>query len=104
MSQLTQGQKKRLMYVENKEGEIDGFNARIGWVEFSKTGQSIYYRNRTLNRIKGGGVSGNYYCESTGAEYWVSGIKRKGSNAHWAESPKIGIDEDAKEEYEKIRE
>lgn len=103
MSQLTQGQKKRLMYVENKEGEIDGFNARIGWVEFSKTGRSIYYRNRILKRIKGGGIRGNYYCESTGEEYWVSGVKSKGSNAHWAESPNIGIDDDAKEEYEKIQ-
>ena len=91
------------MYVENKEGEIDGYNARIGWVEFSKTGRSIYYRNRTLKRIKGGGIRGNYYCESTGEEYWVSGIKKRGSNTHWAEPTDVHIDMDAVDEYERIK-
>ena len=76
MSQLTKGKDKRVMYVENKEGEIDGVRARIGWVTFSKTGQSIYYRNLVLKRIKGGGVSGNFYEEQTGQEFWVSGIKK----------------------------
>jgi len=87
------------MYVENKyTGE-----ARIGWVSFSKTGQTVYYRDKTLKRLKGGGISGNHYCEETDDEYWVSGIKKRGSNAHWAESVKMIIDDDAKEEYEKIK-
>jgi len=73
MSQLTQGQNQRLMYVENKEGDIDGHPARIGWVRFSKSGRSIYYRDKVLKRMKGGGVSGNYYCEDTGEEYWKKG-------------------------------
>ena len=91
------------MYVENKEGDIDGHSARIGWVTFSKSGRSIYYRDKVLKRIIGGGVSGNYYCEDTGQEYWVSGVKKSGSNAHWAEPTKIFIDADAKEECESIR-
>lgn len=103
MSQLTQGKQQRLMYVENKQGDIDGHVARIGWVTFSKTGRSIYYRGRTLKRMKGGGVSGNYYCEETGHEYWVSGIKVRGSNAHYAEFTKIHIDQDAEQEYELIK-
>ncbi len=102
MSQLTQGKKKRLMYVENKNGDIDGYPARIGWVTFSKTGQTVYYRERSLKRSKGGGISGNHFDEETGEEYWVSGVKKRGSNAHWAESVKIVIDDDAKEEYQKI--
>ena len=102
MSQLTQGKKQRIMYVENKEGDIDGHIARIGWVTFSKSGRSLFYRDRTLKRIKGGGVSGNYYCDETGEEYWVSGIKKRGSNAHWAEPVKIHIDPDALQEYEAI--
>ena len=91
------------MYVENKDGDIDGVRARIGWVEFSKSGLSVYYRGRILKRAKGGGISGNHYDEETGEEYWVSGIKKKGSNAHWAESVEAHIDEDAIEEYEKIK-
>lgn len=55
-NQLTKGQTRRIMYVENKDGDIDGYVARIGWVEFSKTGFSVYYRNRTLQRAKGGGI------------------------------------------------
>lgn len=91
------------MYLENKDGEIDGYDARIGWVTFSKTGRTIYYRGRSLARLKGGGVSGNYFCENTHQEYWISGIKKKGSNVHWAESASVHIDEDAIEEYVKQR-
>ncbi len=43
-SQLTRGAARRLMYIENKDGEIDGVAARIGWVEFSKTGRTVFYR------------------------------------------------------------
>ncbi len=42
------------MYVENTRTRIDGHTARIGWVTFSKTAKTIYYRGRTLSRIKGG--------------------------------------------------
>ena len=101
-NQLTQGKQKRVMYVENKEGDIDGYSARIGWVTFSKSGRSIYYKNLTLKAIKGGGIAGNYYCEETGNEFWVSGIKKRGSNAHWAESVSVHIDSDAAAEYEAI--
>jgi hypothetical protein len=91
------------MYVENKDGDIDGVSARIGWVEFSKSGLSVYYRGRTLKRAKGSGISGNHYDEETGDEYWVSGVKKRGTNAHWAETVDVFIDEDSREEYEKIQ-
>ena len=87
------------MYIENKNnGE-----ARVGWVTFSKTGQTVYYQDKKLKRLKGGGVAGNHYCEETNDEYWISGIKKIGSNAHWAEPVNIKIDADAQEEYRKIK-
>jgi hypothetical protein len=89
------------MYVENKDGDIDGVPARIGWVSFSKTGKSVYYRGRTLS--KANGVSGNFLDVETGDEYWVSGIKKRGSNVHWAEAVAVEIDEDACEEYRKLK-
>ena len=101
-SQLNRGESRRVMYVENKEGDIDGHTARIGWVEFSKSGKSIYYRGRTLKRIHGRGVRGNYYDEKSGDEYWISGVKKRGSNVHWAESVEIHIDADARTEYRQI--
>ncbi|MCW9024711.1 MAG: hypothetical protein OQK73_08500 [Gammaproteobacteria bacterium] len=56
-NQLTKGENCRVMYVENKDGDIDGVDARIGWVTFSKSGRSVYYRGKTLKRAKGGGNS-----------------------------------------------
>lgn len=56
------------MYVEDKHGEIDGAAARIGWVTFPKTGQSICCRGRTL--AKSNGVSGNFRYIESGEETW----------------------------------
>ena len=99
--QLTRGPKRRLMYVENKHGEIDGANARIGWVTFSKTGRTVYYRGLELSKARG--VSGNFFDAATGDEYWVSGIKKRGSNVHYAEPATVAIDEDAVEAVSELR-
>lgn len=72
-TQLNRGLSRRLMYVENKSGDIDGVRGRIGWVTFSKTGQTVYYSGLELGKIKGGGISGNFFDPATGDEYWVSG-------------------------------
>ena len=102
-TQLTKGPARRVMYIENKDGEIDGAQARVGWVEFSKTGRTVYYRGRALETSKGQGIRGNYRDVETGEEYWVSGVKTRGSNTHWAESVRVVVDEDAREEYEALR-
>lgn len=83
-------------------GDLYGAHGRIGWVTFSKSGRTVYYKDKTLKRAKGGGISGNFHDEDTGEEYWVSGIKKRGSNAHPAEIIKIEVDDDAREEYERI--
>jgi len=77
-NQLTRGLKRRVMYVENKNGDIDGAAARIGWVTFSQSDLSVYYRGRTL-------------------------VKKNGSNRHWASRMKVRVDEDAQAEYDRIR-
>jgi hypothetical protein len=102
-NQLNRGKERRLMYVENKSGDIDGVAARVGWVTFSKSGMSVYYRGRELNRIKGGGSSGNHRDALTGDQYWISGVKVRGSNTHYAETTKFEIDEDALEAYKLIK-
>ncbi len=91
------------MYVENKDGNIDGVAARVGWVTFSKSGQTVYYRGRELAKVKGGGIRGNFFDTATREEYWLSGVKRRGSNAHWAESIAITIDPDAHDAYRDLR-
>lgn len=82
-NQLTKGESKRVMYIENKHGVIDGSPARVGWVEFSKTGKTVYFHGKTLKKKRG--VSGNFVDVNTGEEYWVSGLKKRGSNVHPAE-------------------
>lgn len=101
-TQLTRGMKRRVMYVESKGNALDGAHGRIGWVTFSKSGQTVYYRDKVLKKIKGGGISGNFYEEDTEQEFWISGVKKRGSNAHWAESIKVVVDEDAVDEYKRL--
>ena len=90
------------MYVENKDGILDGVEGRIGWVTFSKTGKTVYYGNRILHKSKQS-LRGKVFDEQSGDEYWVSGVKIRGSNAHWAERTGIRVDGDAVEEYNRIR-
>ena len=90
------------MYVELKSGFGGSGPAWIGWVEFSKTGRSIYYRGRRLQRLEGGGVSGNFFDVDTGDEYWVSGVKKNGQDRHWAGSGPVEIDPDALEEHRRL--
>ena len=90
----------RVMYVELKIG--DSGPAWIGWVKFSKTGTTVYYRGKELRRVRGGGVSGNHVDVDTGDEYWVSGVKKNGQDRHWAGSGAVVIDDDAADEYRRI--
>ena len=99
MSQLSRGQSSRIMYVELKSGYGDNGPARIGRVTFSKTGRTVYYRGRRLQRLKGHGIQGNYFDLDTGEEYWVSGIKKNQQDRHWAGAGPVQIDDDVREEY-----
>jgi hypothetical protein len=71
--------------------------------DFFEDGRSIYYGGRRFERLKGKGVSGNYFDVDTGDEYWISGVKKRGTNRHWAGSGPVDIDADAREEYESYR-
>ncbi|HEY0064954.1 MAG TPA: 1-deoxy-D-xylulose-5-phosphate synthase [Telluria sp.] len=97
-SQLTRGLARRLMYVENKNGLIDGAAARIGWVTFSKTGRTVRYRGLSLMAIGGRGIAGNFMDVETREEYWVTGVKARGTNAHFP-NVAILVDDDAVEAY-----
>jgi len=41
----------------------------------------------------------NHYNIETGDEYWVSGVKKNGSDRHWAGHGKIMIDKNAIDKY-----
>ncbi|MCX5659536.1 MAG: hypothetical protein NTW19_07405 [Planctomycetota bacterium] len=82
----------RVLYVEQKtDGNrnlADRGPAEICEVTASKTGSTIYYKGKSLQRIRG--IYGNYRCVEDGNEYWVSGPKTRGSNRHWAGGGPVG--------------
>ncbi len=104
--------KTRIMYIENKGGELvpspwgDGMVAsseaalsgpgRIGRVVFSKTGRSLTYQGKSFGKATG--FKANYLCE-TGEWFWISGPKKRGGDALYATNIATEIDEDVRAEY-----
>lgn len=91
--------KGQLTFIELKTGYSDNGPAWIGLVEFSKTGQTLYFDNKALKRLKSTRGNSNYYDIETGEEYWVSGVKKNGQDRHWAGYGKIMIDKKSINEY-----
>ena len=88
---------KDLMYIELKTGYSDDGPAWIGYVKTSKTKKTIYLNDRAFQKYNG--CYSNYVDIETGDEYWISGLKKKESNRHWAGHGKIMIDQRAVDEY-----
>ncbi|WP_294282406.1 hypothetical protein [uncultured Chryseobacterium sp.] len=93
--------KPKVMYIENKFRDHSG-PAWIGFVEFSKSGQTVYFNNKALKKLKVPGISGNHFDIETGEEYWVSGVKKNGQDRHWAGGGKIMLDKKSVSEYLKL--
>jgi hypothetical protein len=81
----------QIMYIEQKsDGNRslqDQGPAEIGEVSCSKTGRTIYYKGKTFQRENS--TVGNYRCLEDGNNYWISGVKKRGTNRHWAGSGPI---------------
>ena len=95
---------KDLMYIELKTGYSDDGPAWIGYVKTSKTKKTIYFNDHAFQKNIGGyanynGNYANYIDIENGDEYWISGLKKKESNRHWAGHGKIMIDRRAVNEY-----
>lgn len=89
----------QLIYIELKSGRGDSGPAWITRAQLSKSGRTVYFNGRALKRLGGQGISGNYYCAETGDELWVSGVKRRGGDRHWAGGGPVMIDERVLEDY-----
>src|SRR5262249_2233275 len=72
--------------------------ARIGRVEFSKSGRSIYYGGKTFRKLESRGYKTTHYDIETREEYWISGPRRDGADGLYGYRP-TPIDDDAREEY-----
>jgi hypothetical protein len=98
MSQLDRGAKSRIMYIENKSAGLTG-PARIGRVTFSKTGKTMYYRERAFRSLAGLALKANYFDTKTHQHYWISGPHRDGKDRLYGEATPVEIDDDVREEY-----
>ncbi len=93
--------KSKIMYIENKSEGHTG-PAWIGFVEFSKSGQTVYFNGKALKKLKNPGTYGNHFDIETGEEYWVSGVKKNRQDRHWCGGGKIMIDRNSIDEYFKL--
>jgi len=89
----------RIMYIEHKTNRNHRGEAWIGKVEFSRTGQTVYFNNQAFKNQKSRGIWGNHYDLETGDEYWISGVKKNGQDRHWVGGGKIKIEEAIINEY-----
>ena len=85
-----------IMYIESKDDGLTG-PARIGRVQFSKTGKTIYDMGRELQSLKGCGFKANYFDVENRYGYWVSNCRKDGQDTLYPGI--IEIDEDVREEY-----
>lgn len=85
-----------LRYIELKTGYNDNGPAWIGRVQLSRSGQTVYFNGRAFKRA---GSTGTYFDLETREVYWISGVKKRGTNRHPAGSGRITIEADAVAEY-----
>lgn len=90
--------KTRIMYIEDKSNDLSG-PARIGRVQMTRFGKTIYYRGRTFRTLGGRGFKSNFYDVETGDEFWISGPRRDGCDRLYGERVPVEIDEDVRIEY-----
>ncbi|MDB5090091.1 MAG: hypothetical protein JWR09_4085 [Mucilaginibacter sp.] len=90
--------KPEIKYIELKTGYSDDGPAWIGRVEFSKSGQTVYFNGQAF---KGNGHGWCFDIE-TKESYWITGIKKRGQNRHWAGKGKVMIDKLVVDDYLKL--
>jgi hypothetical protein len=86
----------RIMYLEDKSDGLSG-PARIGRVQFSKSGRTVYYGGRSFRRVIG--FKHNHVDVETGEPFWISGPRRDGADRLYGDAIPTEIDEDVREEY-----
>jgi len=89
-----------ICYIELKTGYNDNGPAWIAKVKRSKSGRTIYFADKAFQKYHG--VYANYMDMETGDEYWISGVKKDGTDRHWAGSGRIIVGRDILPEYLKI--
>lgn len=93
--------KAKLIYVELKSGYSDNGPAWIGNGFYNRTRKTVYFNGQVFCRSQS--TYGNHIDLETREEYWISGVKKKGTDRHWAGSGIIKIDQSVIAEYLALR-
>ena len=72
-----------LRYIELKTGWNDNGPAWIGFVKESRSGKMVYFNDHAFQKDPYQG-KGWYFDVETGESYWISGVKKDGTDRHWA--------------------
>lgn len=98
---------EELKYIELKTGYSDNGPAWIGYVTKSKTGQTLYFNDKAFKSQKGyqGAFhNSNYFELKSKDDYWISGVKKQGTNRRSGFTGKTYIEKRAVSEYCKLKE
>ncbi len=86
-----------LMYIEKKDDGGHQGTAWIARVVLSESKHTVYFNGRALRRANT--QDGNHVDTRTGESFWVSGVKRGGSDRHRFGGGVVFIEESAVYEY-----
>jgi len=86
-----------LKYIGLKTLFNDNGPAWIARVKVSRSGRTIYFNGCALKQGSSG--AGNFIDLETRESFWVSGVKRDGTDRHWAGAGKVLVEAAALEEY-----
>jgi hypothetical protein len=93
--------KSHIKYIEHKPAEhTDRADAWIAHVWPSSSGKTLYFNNMALKKKSGGGDA-THFDLITGEYYWVTGVKKRGTNRHFGETSPIQIEESLVDWYKK---
>jgi hypothetical protein len=73
------------MYIEQRPTGTAGWTivARRDWRgHILTTGRTVYFKGKSFRRLKVGPAE--LHMRRTGDQYWISGVKKRGTNRHWA--------------------
>jgi len=88
-----------IKYIEHKPAEhTDRATAWIARVWPSSSGKTLYFNEMALRRGSGG--DSNHYDIVSGRNYWITGVKKRGSNRHWGRNSPIQIEQSLVQWYE----
>jgi len=90
------------MHVERINEAGRGGPAWIARVWVSKTGRTVYFKGRALQRVPDGGRNADHQDVVTGEKYRISGLTSNGRDHHWAGSGPVTIEAGCREEYDRL--